>query len=42
MSMSQKVFKEWQDREAWTVTIHGTELKFVTPHFTAEYMENSY
>ena len=38
MTMSQKVFKEWRDQEAWMVTTHGTELKFVASHFTAEYM----
>lgn len=38
MTMSQKVFKEWRDQEAWMVTTHGTELKLVASHFTAEHM----
>lgn len=38
MEQSRSMGSNWQDQEAWVLSIHGTEVRAVTTLFTAKYM----
>lgn len=39
MAHCKQVFAgQWSDQEAWIITMHGTELRLVTAHFSQDYL----
>lgn len=38
MEQSRSMGSNWQDQEAWVLSIHGTEVRIVTALFTAKYI----